>query len=124
MATPIPDEQAALLAAIVANPDDDTARLVYADWLQEHGDEEQAQFIRASIQIEWLEDHEDDAREKLARRIDGQANRNGGHWLEKLGVRPASSVYDRGMTAGVIYNTFESFREDAPTLFARIPVRD
>ncbi len=46
MAAPIPDEQAALLAVIVAQPDDDTARLVYADWLQEHGDEEQAAFIR------------------------------------------------------------------------------
>src|SRR5262245_59374166 len=29
-------EQAALLAAIAANPDDDTPRLVYADWLDEH----------------------------------------------------------------------------------------
>ncbi|TXI06506.1 MAG: TIGR02996 domain-containing protein [Rhizobium sp.] len=29
---------AALLAAILADPADDTARLVYADWLQEHGE--------------------------------------------------------------------------------------
>src|SRR5262245_36104585 len=29
-------EQAALLAAIVADPDDDTARLAYADWLDEN----------------------------------------------------------------------------------------
>src|SRR5215203_3911185 len=36
----------ALIAAILANPDEDTPRLVYADWLQEHGDEERAEFIR------------------------------------------------------------------------------
>src|SRR5438874_1548572 len=28
----------ALYAAVCANPDDDTARLVFADWLDEHGD--------------------------------------------------------------------------------------
>ncbi len=36
----------ALLAAIIANPDDDTPRLVYADWLDENGDETRAEFIR------------------------------------------------------------------------------
>ena len=49
MSAIIPDEQAQLLAAIVAEPDEDTPRLVYADWLQENGDTEQAQFIRDSI---------------------------------------------------------------------------
>ena len=49
MSAHLPDEQAALLAAICAEPDDDTPRLVYADWLQEHGDEEQAQFIRDGL---------------------------------------------------------------------------
>ncbi|MDY3551208.1 TIGR02996 domain-containing protein [Gemmata sp. JC717] len=36
----------ALLDAIFDAPDDDTPRLVYADWLQEHGQEAHAQFIR------------------------------------------------------------------------------
>lgn len=40
-----PDELA-LLAAIHAAPRDDTPRLVYADWLQEHGQDEYAEFIR------------------------------------------------------------------------------
>jgi uncharacterized protein (TIGR02996 family) len=39
-------EELALLAAIHAEPRDDTPRLVYADWLQEHGQEEYAEFIR------------------------------------------------------------------------------
>lgn len=36
-----------LFAAIVATPDDDGPRLVYADWLEEHGDSERCEFIRA-----------------------------------------------------------------------------
>src|SRR4051794_27699384 len=47
----IPAEQAALLAAIVAKPDKDAPRLAYADWLQERGYVEQAQFIRDSIKL-------------------------------------------------------------------------
>ncbi len=43
-------EQRAFWAAIRANPDDDTARLVYADWLQENGDETRAEFIRVQIE--------------------------------------------------------------------------
>jgi uncharacterized protein (TIGR02996 family) len=39
-------EREALFRAVCENPDDDTARLVFADWLQEHGEEERAEFIR------------------------------------------------------------------------------
>lgn len=45
------DEETAFLAAICANPADDTARLVYADWLQEQGQEERAEFIRVQVAI-------------------------------------------------------------------------
>ena len=37
---------APLLAAIAADPDDDLPRLVYADWLDEHGHADRAEFIR------------------------------------------------------------------------------
>lgn len=40
-----------LLNAIIANPDDDAPRLIYADWLDEQGDDERAEFIRASIEL-------------------------------------------------------------------------
>lgn len=41
--------EAALLAAIAADPDDDTARLVYADWLSENGQDGRAQYVRAAV---------------------------------------------------------------------------
>ena len=48
MARPTPDE-AALLRTICANPADDLPRLVYADWLEENGRSERAEFIRLQI---------------------------------------------------------------------------
>ena len=41
----------ALLAAILANPEDDTPRLVYADWLDENAQPFRAEFIRAQIAV-------------------------------------------------------------------------
>jgi uncharacterized protein (TIGR02996 family) len=44
----------AFLDDIVANGDDDTPRLVYADWLDEYGQPERAEFIRAQVELERL----------------------------------------------------------------------
>jgi len=45
----------AFLAAIVADPDDDTARLVAADFLEENGDTRRAAFIRIQVELARLE---------------------------------------------------------------------
>ena len=50
----------ALLAAILDAPDDDAPRLVFADWLDEHGEPDRAAFIR--VQIERARLPEDDPR--------------------------------------------------------------
>jgi uncharacterized protein (TIGR02996 family) len=39
-----------LLGAILASPNDDTPRLVYADWLEEQGDAARAEFIRVQCE--------------------------------------------------------------------------
>ena len=44
-------DASALLAAIRAAPEDDAPRLVYADWLEEHGQPERAEFIRAQCEL-------------------------------------------------------------------------
>jgi uncharacterized protein (TIGR02996 family) len=47
------DDRSALMAAIIANPEEDTPRLALADWLQEHGDKHdqaRAEYIRLQIQ--------------------------------------------------------------------------
>ena|GEM_PF-2544883 len=43
------DEREALIQTILDNPADDAARLVYADWQQEHGNEAHAELIRAQL---------------------------------------------------------------------------
>ena len=50
MAKKIADESAALLRNVIENPDDDPPRLVYADWLQERGDDDRAEFIRVQVE--------------------------------------------------------------------------
>jgi uncharacterized protein (TIGR02996 family) len=41
----------ALLAAVLAEPDDDGPRLVYADWLEEHGESARAEFVRTQLAL-------------------------------------------------------------------------
>ena len=51
-------EADAFLDAIFDHPNDDTPRLVYADWLQEHGEEPLAEFVRARCAIALLGNHQ------------------------------------------------------------------
>jgi uncharacterized protein (TIGR02996 family) len=44
-------DEDALLEAIAAHPAEDTPRLVYADWLDEHGRHARAEFVRVQIAI-------------------------------------------------------------------------
>jgi uncharacterized protein (TIGR02996 family) len=43
------DDERGFINAIIESPDCDTVRLVYADWLEERGQMERAEFIRLSI---------------------------------------------------------------------------
>jgi uncharacterized protein (TIGR02996 family) len=51
MTTSAPD----LLRAILNDTEDDAVRLVYADWLEDHGQSERAEFIRGQIELARLE---------------------------------------------------------------------
>ncbi len=44
------DEELRLLAALAAN-DDEASRAVYADWLEQHGHENRAEFLRAQVAV-------------------------------------------------------------------------
>jgi len=52
-------DEAALLAAILAKPEEDTPRLVYADWLAEHEQEARAEFIRTGVELEGFDYRQD-----------------------------------------------------------------
>jgi uncharacterized protein (TIGR02996 family) len=68
----------ALLAAILAHPDEDTPRLVYADWLDENGQPDRAEFIRLQCANAR---RDDEAAEERAFQLE---ERNRGKWLAGL----------------------------------------
>src|SRR3954463_13846563 len=43
-------QRAAFRQAILDDPDDDAPRLVYADWLDDHGEHDRAEFIRVQVE--------------------------------------------------------------------------
>lgn len=45
------DDREALTRAVAADPDDDLPRLVFADWLDEHGEAGYAAFVRAQVEL-------------------------------------------------------------------------
>ena len=55
-------ERDAFLSAIRASPADDTVRLVFADWLDDRGEPERAEFIRVQCELEPLREKLDDSR--------------------------------------------------------------
>lgn len=50
-------EQSGLLRAILENPQEDSLRLIYADWLEERGHGERANFIRLQMKIASYGEH-------------------------------------------------------------------
>jgi uncharacterized protein (TIGR02996 family) len=52
--------EAGLLAAICERPEDDGPRLVYADWLDEHGEGDRASFIRVQCELARLQKYQVD----------------------------------------------------------------
>jgi uncharacterized protein (TIGR02996 family) len=82
----------AFLRAICESPDDDTPRLVYADWLEEHGgqpESERAEFIRGQVQLARLNDWDEGATELSIRcRYLLRAHRD--EWLAPLADIPTN----------------------------------
>ncbi|HYH63186.1 MAG TPA: TIGR02996 domain-containing protein [Urbifossiella sp.] len=104
----------ALMRAIRDNPDDDTPRLVYADWLDDHArgpaDRARARFIRLQCDAERLP--EADPRRAAAQRqaADLQAD-HGRDWLAALAdlgwPEPEELTFSRGFVADLPVLTHE-----------------
>ncbi len=74
-------DEEALLRAVIADPDDDAPRLIYADWLDENGQCERAEFIRIQIALHGMP--VDDARRPELRRAERRLlRRNGDKWTD------------------------------------------
>jgi uncharacterized protein (TIGR02996 family) len=118
----------ALVRAVCEHPDEDTPRLAYADWLDEHGDPVRAEFIRLQCRLAHLAEG-DPGRAELGRRADELARVHGPVWAAPLGpgVRPRTrwddaSAFGRGFVEEVTMSAARFLRR-AGWLYGRAPVR-
>jgi uncharacterized protein (TIGR02996 family) len=96
----------ALYAAILESPEDDAPRLVYADWLEEHGDADRAAFIRAQVRLahfDWrstspAREHYKGERSEFQRQEDDLWRRHEEEWLAELprNLRRGQAQFHRG----------------------------
>lgn len=111
-----------LLQAIIDQPDDDAPRMVYCDWLEEHGETEQARYIRASIEIAKLDPaspHAMKLREELALCPE--------RWLDDCGigieVEKLCFEFRRGFPERILFFGPSSFFDNAKWIFHSLPVQ-
>ena len=120
-------ERIAFIRAICAEPDDDTARLVFADWLQENGEGERAEFIRASVRRPAMTTSYNSATNPWSDGDHGTIcellRRYGHEWLgpyyELAGGR--SWAWHRGFIASITC-TAADFEEHGPTIVESSPI--
>lgn len=116
------DEEAALLRAICENPDEDTPRLVFADWLTEHGgplNVAWANGIRAQV---WQARGDSDAALAQQSRI-FQSSYRLEKLCERIGVpRGMVSNWERGFP-GTVVAPFARLRDVWPGMAFRVPMR-
>jgi uncharacterized protein (TIGR02996 family) len=111
------------LAQIVAQPEEDTPRLIYADWLDEEGDVARAEFIR--VQTERARLPAWDARQvKLRLREHALLKQHEGPWKAELpdveGVKWGE--FRRGFVATAAFASFVGFGERMSACHAVTPI--
>lgn len=116
-------DEAILLEAILADPDNDTVRLVYADWLEERGDPKgefirlqcahakkwhEAIFITGDVESERMEQLDRDHREE---------------WLQNVPqLKGVEWSFWRGLPGWIQMANWQVFRRHADAIFQAAPV--
>jgi uncharacterized protein (TIGR02996 family) len=114
---------AGFLDDICEHPDDDTPRLVYADWLEDHGQADRAEFIRAQCGAARLAE-EDPERDRLEDRARALREQHSAAWLASLpGFARKQAVFRRGFVEKITVKSTQ-FVKKAKDLFAAAPIRE
>jgi uncharacterized protein (TIGR02996 family) len=116
------EKDRAFLQAIVSAGDDDTPRLVYADWLEEHGKPERAEFIRLQCAMERLS-VDDLRRRELETRERALLERHEQEWAAPLRGRVEGWEFRRGFVEQVVFYR-KPFRAEVAALRRFAPVRE
>src|SRR5437762_553507 len=112
-------DERAFIETIREHPEDDGPRLVYADWLEERGDCERAEFIRVQIELAKGVRDRKRLRELLCRENDWIA-KNAVSWPStRMGIT-GRTVFRRGVIES-LYMTAREFLDNGETIL-RHPV--
>jgi uncharacterized protein (TIGR02996 family) len=114
-------EESAFIERIREDHLDDLPRLIYADWLDERGEHDRADFIRVQCALEEL-DERDASGDKLREYECSLLEKNGRVWATGIGELVEGYSFRRGMieAATVKPGQFLAIGEDG---FRRFPIR-
>ena len=118
-----PDEQS-FLSAICDRPDDDTVRLVYADWLEESGQPARGEFIRGQVELAGLPPGtpaDERRRAALFAREAELWKAHGAKWLEPFRPYARRDSFSRGFVQRVEVPA-NLFLQNAERWFALTPL--
>jgi uncharacterized protein (TIGR02996 family) len=90
----------AFLQAIIESHDDDAPRLIYADWLEDHGQPERADFIRAQVALATMP-RNDPRRQALKISERRLQERHEWHWAQPFSGFAEDWKFRRGFVEGV-----------------------
>jgi uncharacterized protein (TIGR02996 family) len=110
------------LQSIIDSPEDDFPRLVYADWLEDQGRSERAEFIRVQVELAPLPEH-DPRRAGLAYRERELLRSHGEAWAGAVVGLAEDWEYRRGFIEAVTVSA-RFFVPRAEALFRAAPVRE
>jgi uncharacterized protein (TIGR02996 family) len=112
----------AFLQAILDEPEDDTPRLVYADWLDDNGDPARAEFIRLQCRLAGLAE-DDPQRPALARRERELLDAHSEAWAAPLcKLAPGNPLFKRGFVEWAAVDV-DTLLGKARQLFRLAPLR-
>jgi uncharacterized protein (TIGR02996 family) len=123
------NEREAFLKAICENPDDDTPRLVFADWLQENGNEHdraRAEFIRLQVQFAaLLRGAAPGAEEvrKQERAIWAEHKETFRAELPEIGGVAWFPEFHRGFVERCTISSDSQFLQQADAIFTQVPIQ-
>ena len=110
-----------LLNAIIAQPDDDAPRLVYADWLEENGSTARAEFIRIQCEMAKRELWEEEF-SQLERQSEKLLEKHEEAWKKEIGVKKAHLYYRRGTIEQLTLSAKALFELD-PEVLKSTPIK-
>lgn len=111
--------------SILATPEDDAPRLIYADWLDEHDDAERAEFIRLQVRLARMGGHESDYTRLMLR---AEELRQPSHveWLNRLPQFPGVhwEIFERGFISAARFDHPDAYFEYARSVTEAAPIQE